>query len=84
MRTQLRGNILSNFMYLVMFLIVYFIMTPLLWYIVDTVTATAPLSSYPIPSGTIGIMQFLIYVLVPIMAVVWTILSSSQPQYQNG
>jgi hypothetical protein len=79
----IRGNILSNFMYLGLFMIVYFIMTPMIFYVIDTISSTAPLSSYPIPESTTAILQFLIYVLVPIMAIVWTILSSSQPNYEQ-
>jgi len=53
-------------------------------YMVDQIKQTEPLSEYAsnIPSSTSAFMDFLLYVVIPIAALIWTIISSRQPEYQ--
>lgn len=82
MDVKAKGVIWANFAYLVMFYVGYFLLVPSMSYVVATIGATPPLDTYysAIPASTTTMMNFIIYVAVPIMALVWTIVSSTQPQ----
>jgi len=86
MKAKLKGNIVANFIYLILFYILYFIAVPVAKYAVATIGAVDILNPYylAIPSSTTTFMDFLLYVVIPLTALIWTIFASTQPQYQQA
>jgi hypothetical protein len=80
-----KGVLMQNFIYLVVFYIMYFALVAITLYFKTEICAISMLSTYcaAIPSGTVGMMNFLLFVLVPLLAAIWTFRSSSEPQQQN-
>jgi hypothetical protein len=80
---KLRGFILSNFLYLILFYVVYFILVPTVKYMKDTTCGLDIFAGYcaAIPTSTNMAMDFMLYVLVPIAAFIVTIVASQEPSY---
>lgn len=79
-----KGNIVVNMLYLVVFYIIYFFIVLAARYTLATLQVTEPLSLYwdEIPSSTIQLMDFIIFIVVPIAALIWTIIASRpEPEY---
>jgi hypothetical protein len=83
MLAKLKGNIVANFLYLVLFYIAYFLMLPVTKYTVALIGSIDILAPYylAIPSSTTSFMDFILYVVLPVCALIWTIYSSTQPTY---
>lgn len=81
----IRGLILQNFLYLVVFFIIYFPMVAIALYAKAQICGIETFTTYcdEIPASTNTAMNFLLFVLVPLSAIIWTIISSSQPSYQQ-
>ncbi|MEM5867194.1 MAG: hypothetical protein QXG39_04675 [Candidatus Aenigmatarchaeota archaeon] len=80
-KVRSKGVIVANFLYLVIFYVLYFLMIPVIQYTVEMISGIDIFSSYPIPDSTKMFMNLILYVVVPLLALIWTIWSS-QPQYQ--
>jgi len=82
---RIKGVIMQNFLYLLVFYAIYFVSVPMILYFKDTICGIDILTTFcaTIPSGTTGMMNFLLFVLVPILAAIWTIISSTTPQYER-
>lgn len=78
-----RGFMLANFIYLILFYVVYFIIVPTVLYFRATICALDLFTTYcaAIPTSTTGMMDFILFVVVPIGALLFTIWSSKEPQY---
>jgi len=83
MRRRLKGFILSNLLYLILFYIMYFILVPVAGYMKDTSCGLDIFAGYcaAIPTSTTNAMNFLLYVVVPVAAFIVTLLASKEPQY---
>ena len=79
----LYGIILANLLYLAVFYLVYFITVGAVFYAKNVITTNPVFSPYVamIPASTNYMMDFLIFVVVPLAALIWTMWSSTQPQY---
>lgn len=76
------GLILSNFMYLIMFYLAYFPMTIAALYAKDQICTTITLfTAYcnQIPASTTLAMNFMLFALIPLAALIFTIMASRQP-----
>lgn len=75
---------MQNFIYLIVFYVMYFALVATVLYFKTEICAIDMLTTYcdAIPTGTVGMMNFLLFVLVPILAAIWTFRSSSEPQQQ--
>ena len=80
---RLKGIAMANLVYLIVFYILYFPLVYTAGYILDTINALAIFAPYvaAIPASTTAFMNFMLYVIVPLTALLWTIWSNSQPQY---
>lgn len=76
-----KGVIVANFLYLVIFYLLYFLMIPFIEYTIEQINGIEIFSAYQIPDSTKMFLNLILYVVVPLLALIWTIWSS-QPQYQ--
>lgn len=77
----MKGVMLANWIYLIIFLFLYFISLPTLQNVLGIIADVFPSEYSDIPASTWFLMNLLAYVLVPLGAIAWTILSS-RPQEQ--
>jgi len=77
-----KGVIYSNFVYLILFYVIYFILVTTVLYFKAVVCDTEPFSTYctEIPDSTITMMNMILYVAVPLLALAYTIMSSRPEQ----
>jgi hypothetical protein len=82
MNETLRGVIIRNFIYLIVFFVIYFPMVIVAQYMKTEICAVDTFTSYcnAIPSTTVTALNFLLYVAVPLSAFIWVFISSSEPQ----
>jgi hypothetical protein len=82
MRIRLKGFVLSNLLYLILFYVMYFILVPLALYMHDTTCGLDIFTGYcaDIPASTTNAMNFLLFVVIPIAAFIVTIIASKEPQ----
>jgi hypothetical protein len=82
---KLKGLAMVNLVYLIMFYIMYFPLVYTAGYILDTINALTIFAPYvaTIPASTTAFMAFMLYVMVPLMALIWTIRSNAEPTYQQ-
>jgi hypothetical protein len=78
----LKGVLMQNFIYLIVFYILYFALVVIALYFKDEICAISMLTSYCalIPAGTNGMMNFLLFVLVPLLAAIWVFRATSESQ----
>lgn len=78
-----KGVVFSNFIYLIMFYVIYFPMVAVVLYFNDVISETWPFSDYwaDIPDSTFFLMDLILFVVVPLAALAYTIMSS-RPQEQ--
>ena len=80
---RLHGLAMTNLIYLVLFYVLYFLLVPAALYMKDTLLTIDIFVPYAalIPASTDAFMNFLLFVVVPIAALLWTLMSDQQPQY---
>jgi len=83
MVSKIRGLAMTNLIYLCLFYVVYFLLVPAVMYMKATLLAIDIFVPYAalIPASTDAFMNFLLFVVVPIAALLWTLMSDQQPQY---
>lgn len=82
----LKGVIMRNLIYLVLFYIIYFPAVIIAHYSRDTICNswdTFTTICDAIPASTDSALNFILYVVVPLSALLWTIWSASPPTYQQ-
>ena len=82
---QLRGVIIRNLLFLVMFFVIYFPLVSIAFYYKDTICGVDLFTTYcnNIPESTNTTMAFILYGLLPLGAIIWTIWSMSAPTYEE-
>ena len=82
MNELIKGIIIRNFLYLIVFFILYFPLVTVAQYFKDQICNVDTFTSYcnNIPSSTIAVLNFLLYAIVPLGAIIWTFISQSEPQ----
>lgn len=85
MSKLIKGVLMQNFIYLIVFYMLYFALVSIVLYFKAEICAITILTTYcaAIPVGTVGMMNFLLFVLVPLLAAIWTFRSSAEPQQQQ-
>lgn len=80
---KLKGVAMANLIYLIVFYIMYFPLVYTAGYVLDTINGLAIFAPYvaAIPASTTAFMNFMLYVMVPLGALIWTLWSNSQPTY---
>jgi hypothetical protein len=78
-----KGVIMSNLLMLGLFYLIYFTMIPVVKYATEMIGNTSPLDTYydAIPTGTTQMMDLILYAIIPIGALIFTLMSS-RPQEQ--
>jgi len=79
-----KGFAVVNMLHLVIFYIIYFFMVLTAKYFMGVLQVTEPLSTYweEIPSSAKMLMDLIIFIVIPIAALIWTILASRpEPEY---
>lgn len=78
-----KGVVFSNFIYLILFYVIYFPLVMVALYFRDVISTTYPFSDYwsDIPESTIFLMNMIIFIIIPLAALAYTIMSS-RPQEQ--
>lgn len=73
-----KGLVMSNLLYLIIFYVMYFLLVSVVKYFLDVIGSTEPLTQYyqAIPSSTKGLMDLILYVVIPIAALIFTLLAS--------
>ena len=89
MRRKLRtskGLVMSNLLYLIIFYLVYFFLVSAVRYFVDTIGNTEPLTSYyqAIPESTKAMMDLILYVVIPLAALIVTLIASKPQERYVG
>lgn len=83
MLARLKGLILSNFIYLIIFYLIYFTMVLVALYTKEQICGLDIFATYcssTIPESTTAMMNFMLFVVVPLAAMAVTILSSTPQQ----
>lgn len=83
-RAVQKGLILSNFLYMAGFFVVYFPLTAIALYMKDTICGLAIFVTYcaQIPASSSLAMNFVLFVMIPMAAILFTIFASRQPAQQ--
>ena len=78
-----KGVVFSNFIYLMLFYVIYFPMVAVILYFNDIISQTWPFSDYwsQIPDSTFFLMNLILFLVVPLAALAYTIMSS-RPEEQ--
>lgn len=84
MKGKLKGIIWSNFIYLAFFYLMFFILAPTIKLVVAELEAIPVLTPYAdeIPESTEQMMDFILYVVVPLSALAFTLKASLEPEQQ--
>jgi hypothetical protein len=77
-----KGIIFSNAIYLILFYIIYFPLVMVALYFKDQIYAVYPFSDYvaSIPSYTTALMNIIIFIVVPLAALAYALMSSRPEQ----
>jgi hypothetical protein len=76
----MKGNILANWIYLIVFLGLYVLSITQLQNVLGILESAFPTLYADIPNETWFLLNLLAYVIVPLGAIAWTILASSPEQ----
>ena len=81
-RLNNKGVIFSNFIYLILFYVIYFVLVSTVLYFNDVLSQTWPFSDYwsDIPETTTTLMNMILFVVIPLAALAYTIMSSRPEQ----
>jgi hypothetical protein len=81
----LKGVIIRNLLYLVMFYIIYFPLVATAFYAKDQICGVETFTTYcdNIPASTTMALNFIMYVVLPLGALLWAVMSMSAPSYEQ-